>query len=87
MVRLGDCGKSLSASAIGARFSCLMEGRDMVGELGYQRGVQPTSFGELVEQRRLIESPHHDDPLDHATFGPEANSTICGPVNRSDLEI
>jgi len=72
MVRLGDCGKSLSASAIGARFSCLMEGRDMVGELGYQRGVQPTSFGELVEQ---------------ATFGPEANSTICGPVNRSDLEI
>jgi hypothetical protein len=36
MVRLGDCGKSLSASAIGAWFGCLMEGRDMVGEFGHQ---------------------------------------------------
>src|SRR6516225_2671556 len=64
-----------------------MESCDMIGELGHQRSAQPTSLGELVEQRRLIEASHHNDPIDHATLSPEANPTIRGSGQRSDLEI
>jgi hypothetical protein len=87
MVRLGDCGKSLSASAIGAWFGCLMEGRDMVGEFGHQGRIQSVSLGEFVEQRRLLESPHHHEPIDHRTLSFEADPTVCGTGNRSDLDI
>ena len=50
-------------------------------------GVQSTSLGELVEQRRLIEASHHNDPIDDATLSPEADPTIRGADQRSDLEI
>src|SRR6516165_7459019 len=64
-----------------------MESRDMAGELGHQRSGQPTGLGELVEERCLIEASHHNDPIDDATLGPEANPTIRGAGQRSDLKI
>jgi len=59
----------------------------MVGKLSHQGRIQSTSLGELVEQRRLIESPHHYDPIDHGTLSPEADRTIHGAGQRSDLKI
>src|SRR6516225_4872800 len=87
MVRLDDSGERRGAAALETRLGGSVEGRNMAGELGHQRRIQPTSLGELVEQRRLIEASHHNDPIDDATLSPEANPTMRGADQRSDLEI
>jgi hypothetical protein len=87
MVRLGDCSQRRCAAVTGALFGGLMKGRNMVGELGHQRRIQSVGLGELIEQRRLIEAPHHYDPVDRRTLSPKAHSTIRGTGQRSDLEI
>src|SRR5215472_12319079 len=64
-----------------------MKGRDMVGELGYQRRIQSTRPGELIEQRRLIEAPHYHNPIDRRTLGAKADPVIWGADHRSHLKI
>src|SRR6516165_8293172 len=87
MVRLDDSGQRRGAALTGPRFGCLMERRDMVGELVHQGRIQSVGLGELVEQRRLIEAAHHHDPIEHATLGTKADLSIRSAGQRSDLQI
>src|SRR6516162_5922154 len=87
MVRLDDSGQRRSAAVTGARFGCLMERRDMVGELVHQGRIQSVGLGELIEQRLLVEAAHHHDPIDHATLGTKADPSIRSAGQRSDLQI
>ena len=62
----------------------------LAGDRGYKlkRSVKfPYLDFSSAEQRRLIEASHHNDPIDDATLGPEANPTIRGAGQRSDLQI
>src|SRR5215469_12029224 len=87
MVLLGNCSQRRCAAVTRALFGCLMKGRNMVGEPGHQGRIQSVGLGELVEQRRPIEAPHHYDPVDRRTLAPKPHSTIRVTGQRSYREI
>jgi hypothetical protein len=76
-----------SAAMVETRLCGLMKSRDVVGELGHRGGTQSAGFGELVEQQRLIEAPHHDDPIDRRAGAREADLAIGAAGQSADLEI
>src|SRR6516165_8320028 len=87
MICLDDSGERRRAAVLGARVGGAVESRKLAWRARSSEKGQPNSRGELVEQRRLIEASHHNDPIDDATLSPEANPTIRGADQRSDLEI
>ena len=87
VVRLDDGGQRRRAAVTRARFGCLMKGGDVVGEPRHQGRIQPMGFGELIEQRCVIEAPHHHDPIDDQPLRPEADLARGGAAQTSNLEI
>ena len=45
-------------------FGRRMKLRDVIGEHIHQRAIEPRLLGKRIEQLRLIETPHHDNPIE-----------------------
>jgi hypothetical protein len=87
VVRLDNGGQRRRATVTRARFGCLMKGGDVIGELCHQSRIQPMGFGERIEQRCVIEAPHHHDPIDDQPLRPKADLAGGGAAQTSNLEI
>ncbi|HTW50892.1 MAG TPA: hypothetical protein VME45_03250 [Stellaceae bacterium] len=60
---------------------------DVVGKCIEQSPVEPTPPGQRIEQQGLIETPHHDDPVERLAFGRKADSAYRTPGEPGDCEI
>jgi len=60
---------------------------DMVGELIHYVPLEATRLGEGIEQQGLIETPHHDDPIESLAVRREADRAVSPSVEAPNLLI
>ena len=83
MVGLGDIPERRRRAPVRALLGRGVKLRDMVGERIYQRPVQFSRLGERIEQQRLVEPPHDDDPVNRRAVlgeGDFAGRIACQPA-------
>ena len=78
ILHLGKFGHLRRAAALNTPLGGGVKLGNMVGELIHHLPIEATRLGEGIEQQRLIETPHHDDPIESLAVRREADSAV-GP--------
>ena len=74
-------------AAVRALLGELMKAHDMVSEPIDNHWIEAARLGQRLEQQRLIEAPHHDDPFDRLALPRKADGTCRGLDQRANIEI
>ncbi len=86
-MHLGKFGHFRRAAMVNTPLGGSVKLGNMVGELIHHLAIEATRLGEGIEQQRLVETPHHDDPIDSLAVRREADSAVSPSEEAPNLLI
>ena len=87
ILHLGKFGHLRRAATLNTPLGGGVKPGNMIGQLIHHLPIEATRRGEGIEQQRLIETPHHDDPIESLAVGREADSAVSPSEEAPNLLI
>ena len=76
ILHVGKFGHLCRAAMVQALLGGSVKLGDMVGELIHYVPIEATGLGECIEQQGLVETSHHDDPIDRLVVRRETDGAV-----------
>ena len=86
-VALHHVGEALAAPILGAAGRQGVKGRDLVGQLGHQRGRELAAHGHVVEEGVLVEAGHDQEPIHRLAIAIEREGAVRVARDRDYTEV
>ena len=87
MLHLGKAGHFRRAAMVEVPLGGSVKLGNMVGELIHYVPIEATRLGECIEQQRLVETPHHDDPIESLAVRRKADGSVRAPKDATNFLV
>src|SRR5205823_741082 len=87
MLHLGKAGHFRRAAMVEVPLGGSVKLGNMVGKLVHYVPIEATRLGERIKQQGLVETPHHDDPIESLAVRRKADGVVGAAEEAANLLV